>query len=429
MNKKTISLQEYQTKAPSSDDFFPYEDNRQDKDSTLENLFLEKEDRKLRNFLQKKGILTIRELKNGLEISSSSKIGVVQFSNFSVKVLPKFTLNPKNLPKLIGYAFDFDDIIIPESEINFEAEEDQLIDILIAFFVRKCQKLIKQGLLKTYNTHIDDINFLRGKLLLKQQISHQIRHRPVFACEFDELEYNNLENQILLFTLLGSYWLTKSDSLRRDSRIIIRQFSNLVDKKQFTLDAFEKISYNRLNAHYQNLHDLCKLIMSAAGISDFYQVRKNVVSSFFVDMNMVFEKFVSRLFREYYIPEYIVEEQKGKKVWTSDGESPPSIRTDILLSHTSGKKIIIDTKYKRKLSREDPFQIYLYVNEYKQKKGYAILPFYSDSREHTMTSMVSGTAISVKRIDIDNTLDLIYSNNVEDSKKLRDLVITLVPPK
>jgi len=429
MNKKIISLQEYQTKAPSSDDLFPYDDTREDEDSTLENLFLENEDKKLRNFLQEKRILTIRQLRNGLEISSSSNIGVAQFSNFSVKVLPKFSLNPKNLPKLIGYAFDFDDIVIPESEISFEPEEEQLIDILIAFFVRKCQKLIKQGLLKTYNTHNEDVNFLRGKLLLKQQISHQIRHRPVFACEFDELEYNNLENQILLFTLLQSYWLTKSDSLRRDSRILIRQFSNLVDKKQLTLDTFEKINYNRLNKHYQKLHNLCKLIMSAAGISDFYQERKNVVSSFFVDMNIVFEKFVSRLFREYYIPEYIIEEQKGKKVWTSDVEASTSIRTDILLSHTSGKKIIIDTKYKRKLSREDPFQIYLYVNEYKLKEGYAILPFYSDSKEHTMTSIVSGTTINVKRIDIDNTLDLIYSNNVEDSQKLRDLVITLVPPE
>jgi len=426
-NRKVVELSEYQTKTPSSDDLVFDEDTRHDEDNVLKDLILQPEDKKLQIFLRKKNILTIRELKSGLEISSTSHIGVVQFSGFTIKVLPKFSLSPTSLPKMIAYAFDLDDIILPASEIEVEPDEKYLIDILIAFFVRKCQKLLRMGLLKSYITYQDDIKFLRGKLLIQNQIYHNIKHKPFFSCEFDELEYNNLDNQILLYTLQQSYRLTKSDSLRKEVRLLIRLFSNCIDDVIISLDDFDKINYSRMNKHYEPIHDLCKLIVSATGISDFYHDKKHFVSSFFVDMNMIFEKFVTRLFKEYYLPEYVVEEQKGKRAWVTDEGSSFQIRTDILLTSPEGKKIVVDTKYKRKLSPHDPPQIFLYVHEYKQKKGFAVLPRYADSKDHTMTTVVSEVTIEIKRIDLEKTLDLLYS---EESKRseLQDLVKNLVPP-
>lgn len=427
MARTIIDLAEYQTKSPHLEEEFQYEETKHEEDKTLEKLELTQEDKKLRNFLKKHGILTIRELKNGLEISSSSHIGVVQFSNFTVKVLPKFSLNTKNLPKLIAYAFDLDDIIIPESEITFQPEEKQLIDILITFFVRKCQQLLRQGLLKSYVTYQDDVKFLRGKLMLKQQIIHIIRKKPVFACEFDELEYNNLENQILLFCLKRSYHFTESDSLRKEIRRLIHQFSGLVNDIQITFDNFEKINYTRLNQHYKKIHDLCKLIISATGIGDFYHEREHVVSSFFVDMNKIFEKFVTRLFREYYPSSYLVESQKGKRAWRTEEGGSSYIRTDILLTNELGQRKIIDTKYKRKLSSGDPYEIGFYIHEYKQNVGFAILPKYSDSQTQSMTSQVQGITIFIRTIDIDKTLDLIYSSQEQSKNQLKTMIQNLVP--
>jgi len=427
MNRKIIELSEYQTKSPTREESDIEEDMMAGEDKNLENLNLVYEDKKLKSYLKKQGILTIRELKSGLEISSTSHIGVVQFSNFTVKVLPKFSINVTNLPKLIAYAFDLDDIIIPESQIEFQAEENQLIDILIVFFVRHCQKLLRQGLLKSYNSYHDDIRYLRGKLLLQQQVLNVIKNKPIFACEFDELEYNNLENQILMFCLNRSYNLTNSDSLRKEIRRLIHQFSGLVDEKYITIDDFDKINYTRLNNHYKKIHELCKLIISSTGIADFYLEKKHFVSSFFVDMNKVFEKFVTRLFREYYPSSYIVESQKGKKAWTSDDGGSSYIRTDILLTNKAGKHIIIDTKYKRKLSDNDRFQIGFYIHEYHQKKGFAIIPQFSDSKDQSITSKVQEINIEIKTINIDKTLDLIYSKDKNFYDELKSMVQKLVP--
>jgi len=427
MTRKIIELAEYQIKSPTlEDDSYNY-NVRHMQDDSLTFMQLHPNDKKLRLALKKQGILSIRELKNGLEVSSSSYIGVAQFSDFTVKVFPKFSMTANNLSKLIAYAFELDDIIIPENEIKFHPDEHYLVDILITFFVRKCHKLLRQGLLKSYITYQNHVGALRGKLLLKQQIINDASSKPVFSCEYDELEYNNLENQILLFCLRKSYTLTKSDSLRREIRRLTSQFLGFIDDKQIKLDDFSKINYTRLNQHYQQIHELCRLIISATGISDFYQESRHVVSSFFVDMNKVFEKFVTRLFVEYYSKSYLVERQKDRKAWLNDDGTSSYIRTDILLTDQLGRKKIIDTKYKRKLSKDDPYQIGFYIHEYDQKIGYAILPKYSDSKEQVMTSRVQEITIEVKTIDIDKTLEQIYSKNPLDKTQLKQDLEQLIP--
>ncbi|MBT6646203.1 MAG: hypothetical protein HOB51_01595 [Thaumarchaeota archaeon] len=427
MNSKIIELAEYQTKTSCLEDHFSNDETEYEEDNILKELKLENKDRQLVYDLKKKNILIIKELKNGLEISSKSHIGVVQFANFTVKILPKFALKPTSLPKIIAYSYDLDDVTLPSSEINFESDENYLIDILIFFFIRKCQNLLRSGLLKSYILYENDSKFLRGKLLIQKQIIHNIQHRPLFACEFDELEYNNIENQILLYTLKQSYRLTQSDSLRKDIRILIRQFSDRVDEKIISSNDFNSVTYNRLNKHYESIHDLCKIIISKTGISNFYESKKHVGTSFFVDMNLIFEKFVTRLFKDFYNSEYFVEDQKNKKAWITDEGAYTNIRTDILLSSPMEKKIVIDTKYKRKISHTDSFQIFFYVHEYNEKKGYALLPLYLDSKKsENMTAVVSGLDIDIRRIDLEKTLDWIYSEP-RNKSQLNKMLLELIP--
>jgi len=137
----------------------------------LENLELTQEDSKLKQALQEKNILTMTldPLKKGLRMSTQSQIGVAQFSNFAVAISPKFS-NIDNLVALIDYVYDLDLEIFPESETRFEGEKNILSEIIISTFVKKCKKLLREGLVKSYVTHEDNLSFLRGKLLLKQQI-------------------------------------------------------------------------------------------------------------------------------------------------------------------------------------------------------------------------------------------------------------------
>jgi len=426
ISRQVISLSEYKTVSPTrlgsvEDEIFEQTENK-----SLEELELTPEDQKLHNYLQQRGILLIRELKKGLEISATSYIGVARFSNFAVEVTPKVLMKSENLPKLIEYAYDLEDIVIPESEIKFEDAKNQLIEIIITSFVKKCQQLLRQGLIKSYVTHEDNIPYLRGKLLLQQQFLNVMHKKLEFACEFDELEYNNIENQILRFCLEQCYYITSIESLKKEIRRLIHQLSGFVESVPITLDDFNKITYTRLNHHYNKIHQLCKLILTSTGISEFYNQKVPFVNSFFVDMNVIFEVFVAKLFEQFYpLPS---EAQKGKGAWITDIGGSSNIRTDILIYDDNGKaKSIIDTKYKKRLSEADRFQIGFYIHEYKKSEGFAILPKHSESKDQKFISKEQKIAINVRYIDIDEAIELLYSTNPKDIDKLKTVIKELVP--
>lgn len=415
-----VEISEYNTISPVDD-----KSEESQVDINLKNLKLRDEDQDLKTYLKQKNILKVTELKQGLQITSTSHIGIAQFSEFSVMVMPKILMNSNNLPKLIEYAYELDDIIIPQSEIKFETTNDLLAEIILASFIKKTQQLLKQGLTKSYVTYQDNIPYLRGKLLLQQQFVNTMHKKLQFACEFDELEYNNLENQIVLFTLERSYFITKNDSIKKEIRKLIHQFSTFIEKVPISMSDFSKINYTRLNQQYEKVHQLCKLILSSTGIGDFYKQKTPFVNSFFIDMNVVFESFVARLFDEYY--PLLNKAQKGKKAWETDTGKTSQIRTDILIYENDKVHSIIDTKYKKDITEADKFQIGFYIHEYNKNTGYAILPKHKDSSDYQLRSIEQGITINVNHINIDEMLELIYSDNLQKSYDLREKLKKLIP--
>ena len=201
-------------------------------------------DQELMDELAKKKILKItpQHFSKGLEFQTFSNIGVAQFANFTVTINPKFT-NIENLVKLINYVYDLDIDILPESEVKFRDESNMLTEIIISSFLNQCRNLVRQGLYKSYVLHQDrSMPALRGKLLLVQQLQNDARLNAKFACEYDELEYDNLENQILLYCLHRCRGWTIIDSKRNEINRLIQQISPFVnDRINITVDHFKKI--------------------------------------------------------------------------------------------------------------------------------------------------------------------------------------------
>ena len=379
---------------------------------------------KLAKHLEDEKILVISELNNGISVQSNSHVGTAQFSNFRIDVLPKIQI--KSLARLIQYAYDLN-IVIPESETKFDETKNTLIEIVIASFVAQTQKILRQGLARAYVTHQDSISHLRGKLLLKQQFLHVAKKNVRFACEFDELEHDILENKIIRYTLEICHHMSSNESLRKETRRLIHQISGFVDREEIKLQDFEKIHYTRLNQHYKKIHQLCKLIISSSGISDFYQQKTPFVNSFFVNMNVIFQTFVEKLFKEHY--PLVTTAQKDEKVWESDAGNLISIRTDILVFDNDGNvKDVIDAKYKNDLSDRDRYQIGFYIHEYKIKQGYAVLP-QEDTKDYKLTSINQGITIHVKHLNIDNMLKLVFSDKSKISNELKRLVPIVDNPK
>ena len=405
-NNKPIELREYQS--------LSYDKKNYD---------LVEEDQVLQEELENKKFLTIRSndrLKK-LEFKAESKIGVAQFTNFSVIINPKFT-NIQNLVKLINYAWDVDVNLIPESEIKFKDENNMLVEIIISSFLHNCRNLIMQGLYKSYVLHQDtSMPCLRGKLLLVQQLQNDARLNAKFACEYDELEYNNLENQILLYCLYRCRDLSNFDSKKNEFNNMIQQMEQFVEYKKISMDHFKQLNYTRLNQYYEKTHDLCKIIIQNMGISDFYKQETSFVNSFFIDMNKIFEKFFFKLLAENYSLKS--EKPKSSLSWKSTLGEKKSNEPDGFIYEENGVdvKYILDTKYKDSVSDdgsnniklEDLRQMLDYMSHQGKNEGYLIYPKTSKSIPDEYIAENRDYTVKIRFIDIDTAMDLI---SIQDDK-------------
>lgn len=421
MTKKKIPIEEWQELGPKKLD--SYSDDEKEISDWLSKSHLTQKDEKFVDEI--KDEVEILDLINGIRIKTNSYIGVAEFENFVVSIFPKSSIEEKNLPRLIEYAFDLKNIHIKEKELIFESESELLIQIITIFFVKQCEIILKHGLFKTYVLEENNLTYLKGKLLIQKQILNNLKYNLKFACRYNELEYDNIENQILLYTLRCAYKLNKNSEWRKSIRKLIYQFSSVVNDVPIVKDDIERVTYDRFNNHYQNAHELSELILSSLGISDIYSPAKNakIGKSFFVNMNKLFEKFLERLLQEHFRPpndQWIVTKHPRQIAWKAEIGPDIDIDPDILLKNSqSGEKIIIDAKYKRMISNSDRYQFAFYLSEHDSNRGIAILPQYPNTKNNRFTSDKREIIIDEKRIDINQIIELIFNDSQETEKELQ----------
>jgi 5-methylcytosine-specific restriction endonuclease McrBC regulatory subunit McrC len=279
-----------------------------------------------------------------------------------------------------------------------------------------------QGLYKSYVLHQDtSMPCVRGKLLLVQQLQNDARLNAKFACEYDELEYNNLENQILLYCLYRCRDLTNFDSKKNEFNSMIQQMEQFVEYKKISMDHFKQLNYTRLNQYYEKTHDLCKIIIQNMGISDFYKQETSFVNSFFIDMNNIFEKFFFKLLAENYPLKS--EKPKISLSWKSTLGKTKSNEPDGFIYEKNGVdvKYILDTKYKDSVSDdgsnniklEDLRQMLDYMSHQGKNEGYLIYPKTSKSIPDEYIAENRDYTVKIRFIDIDTAMDLI---SIKDNK-------------
>jgi 5-methylcytosine-specific restriction enzyme subunit McrC len=399
------------------------------------NLQISDEDKELEQFLIEKEVEII-ETKKGLRISTGPYIGSAEFSNFILTVNPKFAkLN--NIGKLIDYAYEINDEDILDYEIKFNEQENNPMELIIQLFINQCKKLLQKGLAKSYQIHQESVPFLRGKLLMQEQIKNQSKFNLQFTCEFDEFTANTIENQILAYTLDRCYHLTSSNNRKSTIKKIIHQMDAEVELRLIKIYDFKKINYTRLNAHYKKPHELSKLILKHLGLFDFKKQSASFVVPYFIPMFQVFENFLTTLFSDKYYG-LSVDDQVSTPSWEVNGSSH-TIKPDIITYSTKYPKkgaevSIIDAKYmlgsKFGKNKED-YQISFYLHDYKKKIGYALLPMSHEKNEDIPQEWIApnqNIKILVRFVDIDKILDWIYSNE-NNFQKIQEYVEEIIPLK
>jgi 5-methylcytosine-specific restriction enzyme subunit McrC len=240
--------------------------------------------------------LQIEELQQGLRVRTRSWVGVVRLPTVEIRVVPKVTGDLLGLVRLLEYASGLDALIRLQDGATLEASGDSLLELVVLLFVEASERVLRRGLLSGYVEREDDLPIVRGRILGDRQMLKRFGRLDRIICRFDELEHDVVENQLLTAALqVASPRVTSVGLQRRISRLR-GVLEPICDTDQLDLAGTRTtMAYNRLNAHYETAHQLGWLLFDALGIDDLFAPGDAKSFSFLLNMNQLFERFVTRV--------------------------------------------------------------------------------------------------------------------------------------
>ncbi|NQT80768.1 MAG: hypothetical protein HQ555_10320 [Candidatus Aminicenantes bacterium] len=270
-------------------------------------------------------------------------------------------ISPHTIIFIIAYSFDLNRNYL-EKEIEREDISDlSFFELLTFVFTKWTEKLIKEGLYKSFIDKTEQIKKVRGKILFQDYIKQGGVAASQLTCQFDDLSYNTLENQIILSTLLFcrqelnriKVWFT-SKRLEERERLnlsvfkLIRLLSPYIDAKPLSTGLFNQLLFHRMNIKYKSILSLCRFICHSTAL-------KEIGEEEFLEppeerMSEIFEGFLRNYLAEkLFIDQYSVNKKRVQDwivIEESHGSSFfPEIRPDIIIWDTGVPRLIIDAKY------------------------------------------------------------------------------------
>jgi 5-methylcytosine-specific restriction enzyme subunit McrC len=329
------------------------------------------EDRSLLEQLTKRNSLQLDELRVGIRINARAWVGVLRFSNFEINIVPKLMGEKLGLIKLLDYASGVDALRMFESHTHLTTGDPNLVDLIALLLADAVELLLQHGLLADYCEREDDLPVLRGRLLAAKQALQRFGQIDRLECRFDEHLTDIPENQILAAAIDTCTRIVRHEPILRKIRKLRSIFEAACDYQGLNLGSIRKtLVYHRLNDIYREPHQLSWLILDAMGVEAIYEGGRTQCFAFLLDMNRLFEKFVSKWVKQLLRKtdfEVRVQMRDRSILWQPElRRQYGAVIPDLLIEALgSGHRLPVDAKYKlydaSSVDNSDLYQAFLYA--------------------------------------------------------------------
>lgn len=317
--------------------------------------------------------LELRWLAEGdLEITATSYVGVVAMDCAAIHIRPKLVGRELAVLRMLDYASGLSALRHLDSARDLPDAGHNLRDLVCLLLAIECEALLRHGLRRDYVRREAALPVVRGRMLHDRQLLHRFGQLDRLECRFDEFDANILDNQ-LCATALDLAARTASDmQVRARARRASSEFSSIclpssIDRRH----AEQRLTYHRHNEHYRQAHRWALLLLGHGGFADLYSTGGPTTQTFLLDLNSLFEAFVTRLLEQAFHGTGIaVRAQHALKesIGYRDGRRYTTITPDIQLTHGHGQgawRRSVDVKYKlytdRKIKPPDLYQSFAYA--------------------------------------------------------------------
>lgn len=331
-------------------------------------------------------------------LTPGSTIGAVEVGNLAVLIQPKIPI-----PQLLSLAcYAIDNVKFQTSDFDFP-EERALPEVLALALGKAARRAFSRGLLHGYLAREEALTTVRGRI----RFDEQFRRRPgIFLpieIRYDEFTDDILANRLVKAAAIRLMWAgLRSPRARNELRWVAGMLDN-VSLCEWPPNSVPEVAFDRLNEHYRAVVTLSRLVLRRGEL----QSHRGAVraSGFLMDMNAVFQEFVTAALRE--ALGLSENEFKERSIPTLDIGKRVRLRPDLVWQRAGRYVFVGDAKYKEVVSdvpNADLYQLLAYTTALDLPGG--LLVYAKGEREPaTYTIRNSGKRLEVTALDLSGTLE------------------------
>ena len=269
------------------------------------------------------------------QVSAHNYVGSINVGGLQVLVRPKIPL--RNLFLLLEVGLRERDW--RDEATRYETTGD-LLPALVSFFARAAETTLARGLYHSYRERRDRLIAMRGRIDMERQFTRPGVVIPT-ACRFTDFTADLIENSYMKAAVSRSLRVAEVQPV--DRRRLMQHLVTLEDvgDVRHRPTDHDSVVFTRLNEHYKPALRLARLVLENLTLQD--TIGEVTASSFMLDMNELFERFVTERLRRALRGRLAVKDQQTSYL---DAERRVAIRPDLTFGSSGFTRFVADIKYK-----------------------------------------------------------------------------------
>ncbi len=332
-------------------------------------------------------------------LTPGSTIGALEIGGLSVSIRPKLSIS--RVLFLASYAADRIEL---RDRFDFRDVQD-VVELLALQLEAAARQAFAAGLLHGYRTEQEALHTVRGRIRVEEQLRRRFGLPVPLEVQYDEFTDDVTANRLVKAAAARLARMRTRAPRSRAGLAWIGARLDAVSLVEYPANAVPAVAFDRLNRHYRQVVKLSQLILRQRS---FDAGRGGVhAAGFLMDMNVIFQEFVTRALRDaLHVSERVFRSDDQLRRVTLDEAGKVGLRPDLTWWDGARCTFAGDVKYKRirdaHVPNADLYQLLAYVTALDLPGGLLI---YAQGEDDPASHRVrhSGKLLEVEALDLSGT--------------------------